>query len=480
MVDVMPAVQRVDIPEMRRIRRIHFIGIGGAGMCGVAEVLLNQGYLISGSDLREGVNTQRLRALGATVALGHRAEHLGDADVVVVSSAIDETNPEIIAARELRVPIVPRAEMLGELMRYRHGIAVAGTHGKTTTTSLIASILAEGERDPTFVIGGLLNSAGTNAKLGASRYFVAEADESDASFLHLQPMISIVTNIDADHMATYGGDFNRLKDTFIQFLHNLPFYGLAVVCLDDPVIHSLTQQITRPLVTYGFSEDADVRAIDVDYQPDHTLFRVVRKDVDGMLDIQLTIPGPHNVLNALAAIAVATDEQIADAAIQRALAQFAGVGRRFQVNGDFPVAGGLVTVVDDYGHHPREVRATIDSARQRFPGRRLVMLYQPHRYSRTRDLYEDFVDVLSDLQVLLLMEVYAAGESPIPGADGRSLCRSIRQRGAVDPVFIDDAEKLPDILRNLLRPSDVLITQGAGNVGALSSALARSSLQEVN
>lgn len=480
MVDVTPAVQRSDVPEMRRIRRIHFIGIGGAGMCGIAEVLLNQGYLISGSDLRDSVNTHRLRALGATIALGHQAEHLGDADVVVVSSAIDEANPEIIEARERRVPIVPRAEMLAELMRYRHGIAVAGTHGKTTTTSLIASILAEGERDPTFVIGGLLNSAGTNAKLGASRYFVAEADESDASFLHLQPMVSIVTNIDADHMATYGGDFNRLKDTFIQFLHNLPFYGLAVVCLDDPVVRSIIPQITRPILTYGFSEEADVRAIEVEYLATHTRFRVARSDCDSLLDVELNIPGPHNVLNALAAIAVATDEQIPDGAILRALAQFAGVGRRFQVYGKFPIVGGSVTLVDDYGHHPREVRATIDSARQRFPGRRLVMLYQPHRYSRTRDLYEDFVDVLSDLQGLLLMDVYSAGEAPIPGADGRSLCRSIRQRGSLEPVFIDDAEKLPEILRNVLRPDDVLITQGAGNVGAISSALARSGLKEVS
>lgn len=478
--DVVPAVQRVDIPEMRRIRCIHFIGIGGAGMCGIAEVLLNQGYLISGSDLREGVNTRRLASLGARIAVGHRTENLIDANVVVVSSAIDETNPEIIAARERRIPVVPRAEMLGELMRYRHGIAVAGTHGKTTTTSLIASILAEGERDPTFVIGGLLNSAGTNAKLGASRYFVAEADESDASFLHLQPMISIVTNIDADHMTTYGGDFNRLKDTFIQFLHNLPFYGLAVVCLDDPVIRSLIPHISRPILTYGLCDDADVRAVDVHYQPHQTHFRVARPDSDTLLDVELNIPGPHNVLNALAAIAVATDEHMDDVAIQRALAQFAGVGRRFQVYGDYPVAGGCVTLVDDYGHHPREVRATIESARQCYPGRRLVMLYQPHRYSRTRDLYEDFVDVLSDLQVLILLDVYPAGEAPIPGADGRSLSRSIRQRGAVDPVFIDDTDKLPDILANILQPNDVLITQGAGNVGTLSTALARSSLKEVS
>ncbi len=469
----------IDIPEMRRIRTIHFVGIGGAGMCGIAEVLLNQGYRISGSDLRRGATIERLESLGASIHIGHRKENAQGCDVVVVSSAIDEMNPEIQYARETRIPVVPRAEMLGELMRYRHGIAVAGTHGKTTTTSLIASILAEGGLDPTFVIGGLLNSAGTNAKLGASRYFVAEADESDASFLHLQPMISVVTNIDADHMTTYGGDFNNLKDTFIQFLHNLPFYGLAVVCADDPTISSILSQVTRPIVSYGLSESADVRAVNVQYERFKSSFDVLRRDRDSLLKVQLNMPGPHNVLNALAAIAVATDEGIDDSAITRALANFAGVGRRFQKQGEFPIAGGTITLVDDYGHHPREVLATIESAKQCFPGQRLVMMYQPHRYTRTRDLYEDFVNVLSQVDLLLLLDVYSAGEEPIAGADGRSLCRSIRQRGAIDPIFVEDIAKIPSILNDVLLAGDVLITQGAGNVGAVSAALAKSGLKEV-
>lgn len=468
----------IEIPEMRRIRTIHFIGIGGAGMCGIAEVLLNHGYQISGSDLKKSANTERLQALGATVFVGHIEENVASANVVVVSSAIDETNPEIIEARKLRIPIVPRAEMLGELMRYRHGIAVAGTHGKTTTTSLLASILAEGDLDPTFVIGGLLNSAGTNAKLGGSRYFVAEADESDASFLHLQPMISIVTNIDADHMATYGGDFNKLKATFIQFLHNLPFYGLAVLCIDDDNVREIIPEITRPIITYGFSGGADVRAVDVTLSGMQSEFTVIRKDRDSSLRVKLNVPGRHNILNSLAAIAVATDEGIPDEAILRALNQFQGVGRRFQVYGDFAITDGSVTLVDDYGHHPTEVAATISSARQSWPDRRLVMMYQPHRYTRTRDLYEDFVSVLSEVDSLLLMEVYSAGEKPIPGADGRSLCRSIRSRGKIDPVFVEDVNSIPELLANILQDGDVLLTQGAGNVGAIASALASTGLKE--
>lgn len=475
-----PIARIIEIPEMRRIRNIHFIGIGGAGMCGIAEVLLNQGYRISGSDLRVSSNTQRLEQLGAEVFIGHAEENVASTNVVVVSSAIDEANPEIICARRERIPIVPRAEMLGELMRYRHGIAVAGTHGKTTTTSLIASILAEGEFDPTFVIGGLLNSAGTNAKLGASRYFVAEADESDASFLHLQPMISVVTNIDADHMGTYGGDFNKLKETFIQFLHNLPFYGLAVVCIDDPVIQEILPQVTRPIITYGISDAADIRAVDIVCEPFRSTFNVARKDSDELLSVELNMPGQHNILNALASIAVAADEGIEHAAIAKALNRFEGVGRRFQSYGQFDVANGVVSMVDDYGHHPREVAATIESAKQSFPGQRLVMIYQPHRYTRTRDLYEDFVDVLSSIDVLLLMEVYAAGEEPVAGADGRSLSRSIRLRGAVDPVFVEDASKIPSILNDILQDRDVLITQGAGNVGSISAALAKSKLKEVS
>ncbi len=465
------------IPEMRRIKRIHFVGIGGAGMSGIAEVLLNQGYKISGSDLRESKVTARLENLGMEIFIGHKAANVAGADVVVVSSAIDERNPEIATARENRIPLVPRAEMLGELMRYRHSIAVAGTHGKTTTTSLIASLLAEGGMDPTFVIGGLLNSAGTNAKLGASRFLVAEADESDASFLHLQPMTSIVTNIDADHMETYQGDFNRLKDTYLQFLHNLPFYGLVVVCIDDPNVRDIMDAISRPTLTYGVSEAADYRAVDIRQTGLQMSFTVQRPSPLGDLAVKLNIPGHHNVLNAMAAIAVATDEGVPDAAIVSGLKKFAGVGRRFQVYGEFDTGVGKVLMVDDYGHHPSEVKATLNTIRAAWPDRRLVMVYQPHRFTRTRDLYEDFVQVLSEVDVLLLMEVYAADEDPIPGADGRSLCRSLRQRGGVDPVFVDHGEDVLGLLRGVLSDGDVLLTQGAGNIGALSAQLAQIQLK---
>ena len=475
----MPNTKMMNIPEMRRIRKIHFVGIGGAGMCGIAEVLLNQGYDITGSDLQRSVTVKRLEGLGARVFIGHDRSNCTDSDVVVISTAVKGDNPEVLEARENRIPIVPRAEMLAELMRYRHGIAVAGTHGKTTTTSLIASIMAEGDFDPTYVIGGLLNSAGTNAKLGGSRYFVAEADESDASFLHLQPMTSVVTNIDADHMSTYDGDFNKLKDTFVQFLHNLPFYGLAVVCIDNNVVGDILPSVTRPVITYGVSDIADVRATNITHDGLRTSFRVLRKGVDSELSITLNMPGHHNVLNSLAAIAVATDEGIADAAIVSALSKFQGVGRRFELHGEQPVRDGEVTLVDDYGHHPTEVAATIAAARESWPDRRLVMLNQPHRYSRTRDLYEDFVHVLSDVDVLLLMEVYSAGEEKIAGADGRSLCRSIRQRGAVDPVFIETKEEIPAVLNDVLQPGDILLTQGAGNVGAIAAALAKSQLKSV-
>lgn len=465
----------IEIPEMRRIRRIHFVGIGGAGMCGIAEVLLNQGYEIAGSDIKAGKTTERLQGFGAEVFIGHRAENIQGADVIVVSTAIDNENPEIAAAREARLPIVRRAEMLAELMRYRHGIAVAGTHGKTTTTSLVSSILGEAGLDPTFVIGGLLNSAGTNAKLGASRYFVAEADESDASFLHLQPMASIVTNIDADHMDTYGGSFDKLKQTFIEFLHNLPFYGLAVVCGDDPVVRELLPQIGRPTVTYGLQDDNDFRAIDIHQDGLQTHFTVLRPGHEP-LPVTLNLPGLHNVLNSLAAIAVATDEKVSDQAIVHALANFQGVGRRFQQLGEFPLGVGGVRLVDDYGHHPREVDATIKAARQSFPERRLVMLFQPHRYSRTRDCFEDFVQVLSSVDSLLLLDVYSAGEKPIAGADSRTLARSIRTRGTVDPVFVEKTEELGAILRNVLKPGDVLLTQGAGNVGVIAQELAQHGL----
>ncbi|WP_084332438.1 UDP-N-acetylmuramate--L-alanine ligase [Marinobacterium jannaschii] len=467
-----------EVPEMRRISSIHFVGIGGVGMCGIAEVLLNQGYTITGSDIRESATTNRLQAAGATIFIGHAEGNVAAADVVVVSTAVNEQNPEVMAARERRVPVVRRAEMLAELMRYRHGIAVAGTHGKTTTTSLLASIFAEGELDPTFVIGGRLNSAGTNAQLGGSRYLVAEADESDASFLHLQPMVAIVTNIDADHMETYGGDFGTLKKTFIDFLHNLPFYGLAVMCVDDPVVREIMPSVSRPMLTYGFSEEADFQAFDLQQHGMYTRFRVRRPKGHAVLDVTLNMPGRHNVQNALAAIAVATDEGLSDAAICQALEKFAGVGRRFQVLGEIKAKDGLATLVDDYGHHPREVKAVINAVREGWPDRRLVMIYQPHRYTRTRDLYEDFVQVLSDVDVLLLLDVYAAGEEPIAGADGRSLCRSIRQRGQIDPVFVSDASEVSAVLKNILQDNDLLLTQGAGNITQLAHTLTNETLFE--
>lgn len=461
-------------PKMGRIRRIHFVGIGGVGMCGIAEVLLNLGYEVSGSDLKASPVTERLESFGAEIFVGHRAENAAIADVLVVSSAINPANPEVATALERRIPVVPRAEMLAELMRYRHGVAVAGTHGKTTTTSLLASVFAAGGLDPTFVIGGRLTAAGTNAQLGTSRYLIAEADESDASFLHLQPMVAVVTNIDADHMATYEGDFNKLKKTFVEFLHNLPFYGLAVMCLDDPVVREILPQVKRPTVTYGFSEEADIRAINVRQQGMQTHFTVLRRDREP-LEVSVNMPGNHNVLNALATIAIATDEGITDEAIIQGLSGFQGVGRRFQVYGELPVEGGSVMLVDDYGHHPTEVAAVIKAVRG-WPSRRLVIVYQPHRYSRTRDLYDDFVQVLGDANVLLLMEVYPAGEEPIPGADSRQLCHSIRQRGKLDPIYIERGAELAPLVKPLLRAGDILICQGAGDVGGLAPQLMKSPL----
>lgn len=469
-------LQVYEVPEMRRIRQIHFVGIGGVGMCGIAEVLLNQGYKISGSDMKSSATTERLSGLGAGIFIGHAPSNIEDADVVVISTAVSEANPELIAARERRVPIVRRAEMLAELMRYRHGIAVAGTHGKTTTTSLLSSIMAEAGLDPTFVIGGRLNSAGTNAQLGGSRYLVAEADESDASFLHLQPMVAIVTNIDADHMDTYEGDFNKLKQTFINFLHNLPFYGLAVLCTDDPVVREILPKVSRPILTYGFHEEADFRAVDVTQKGMQTSFKVVRPTGHKDLEVTVNMPGRHNVLNALACIAVATDEGIQDPAICNGLSRFQGVGRRFQVLGDINVTGGSVQLVDDYGHHPREVKAVIQAVRDGWPDRRLVMIYQPHRYTRTRDLYDDFAQVLSEVDLLIMLEVYSAGEQAIPGADTRSLCRTIRQRG-IEPLFVESTDDIPDLLKNVLRPDDLLLTQGAGDITALAHRLAGLDLQ---
>lgn len=476
--------RRFVVPEMRRVKRIHFIGIGGTGMCGIAEVLLNLSYQITGSDMRAGSSTQRLEKLGATVFIGHVADNIRGADVVVVSSAVRENNPEIIAARAARIPIVRRAEMLAELMRYRHGIAIAGTHGKTTTTTMIATVFAEAELDPTFVIGGLVNSAGSNARLGESRYLIAEADESDASFLHLQPLVAVVTNIEADHMETYGGDFSVLKKTFIEFLHNLPFYGIAVLCIDDPVIREMIPSISRSVITYGFSDDADFRisawrkvGMQSTFRVTKQEGRVTKQQTGEVFDIELHIPGQHNVLNATAAIAVANDEGIASEKIIAGLTRYQGVGRRFQIYGDLPVPGGTATLVDDYGHHPTEVAATISGARQAWPERRLVMVYQPHRFTRTRDLYEDFAAVLSNVDVLLMLDVYSAGEDPIAGADSRSLCRSIRSRGKVEPVFVEKLERVADVLKSVVRAGDIVLTQGAGNIGAIAAELATKDLR---
>lgn len=468
--------RRSSVPGMRRIKTIHFVGIGGAGMCGIAEVLLNQGYAITGSDIRASLVTQRLLRLGALVFIGHEAKNVARADVVVYSSAVDPQNPELSAARLAGLPIIPRAEMLAELMRYRHGIAIAGTHGKTTTTSLLVSIFAEAGLDPTFVIGGLVNSAGANARLGESRYLVAEADESDASFLHLQPMVTAVTNIDADHMSTYEGDFNKLKKYFLEFLHNLPFYGLAVMCIDDPVVAEILPQVARPTLTYGFAEEADYRILNLTQNRQFTQFEIARPEREGNLRINLNIPGRHNALNATAAVAIASDEGISDEHIRAGLSKFQGVGRRFEMQGNFPVRGGSAMLLDDYGHHPREVEATIAALRAGWPASRVIMIYQPHRYSRTKDLYEDFVIVLSDVDVLLMLEVYSAGEEAIPGADSRSLCRSIRARGRVDPVYVQDHEDIRTVLTGLLRDGDIVITQGAGSVGALAKQLSEQGL----
>jgi len=456
---------------MRRIHTIHFVGIGGSGMSGIAEVLLNLGYAVQGSDLKAGAVTRRLEALGATVHIGHRAENVAGADVVVVSSAINEENPEVAQALAQRIPVVKRAEMLGELMRFRYSIAVAGTHGKTTTTSLVASVLAEGGEDPTFVIGGRLKSAATNARLGAGRYLVAEADESDASFMHLQPVIAIVTNVDADHLGTHGGDFEKLKASFVEFLHNLPFYGLAVICADDPEARALIPKLARPYLTYGFDAGVDFRAVNVQRHGGQSSFDVLRPDNVAPLSITLNLPGRHNVLNALSAIAVATELEIGDAAIQRALAGFQGIDRRLQVIGEVQTPRGHVTIVDDYGHHPTEIAATLEAARQAWQGRRIVLVFEPHRYTRTRDLLDDFAQVLSTADALIVAEVYPAGEAPIPGADGKALCRAIRSRGAVEPVLLKSLDELPQVLAGIVRDGDVVLTMGAGSIGAASHEL---------
>ncbi len=453
------------------IKKVHFVGIGGTGMCGIAEVLFNLGYTVSGSDIKESTATQRLVKLGVHVMIGHKRENVKAADVVVVSSAVDRSNDEVDEAYLNRVPVIPRAEMLAELMRFRFGIAVAGTHGKTTTTSLTVSMLAEGGLDPTYVIGGRLNSAGVNAKLGLSNYLVAEADESDASFLYLQPMIAIVTNIDQDHMATYQNNYQRLKDTFTEFLHHLPFYGLAVLCLDDEGVREVLPSISKPVMTYGVHQDADVRADNINQNGMQTSFDVIRKGKQAPLRVTLNMPGWHNMLNALAAISVATKLDITDDAIIKSLAGFRGVGRRFQMNGDIPLDNGKLTFVDDYGHHPREIAATLEALHQAWPDRRAVVVFQPHRYTRTRDLFEDFVLVLSTVDVLVLMDVYSAGETAIPGADSRALSRAIRVRGKVDPVFVEGREELAVILAGIVKADDVILTVGAGNVGQIAAEL---------
>ncbi len=451
---------------MRRIRNIHFIGIGGAGMSGIAEVFHNLGYQISGSDISESAMVRHLRGLDIAIAIGHHTDNVADAHVVVVSTAIDEDNPEVEHARELRIPVVRRAEMLAELMRFRRGIAVAGTHGKTTTTSLVASVLAGGDIDPTYVIGGKLISSGSHARLGLSDYLVAEADESDASFLYLQPMMSIVTNIDKDHLSTYEGDFERLKATFVEFLHHLPFYGLAVLCIDDPVVRDIMAQVARPVLTYGESEDADVRITDISPRGSKTAFKVVLPDNPDKLEIELNLPGTHNVLNATAAIAIAWELEVSRTAIVEALFEFSGIGRRCQITENVAVANGKVMHIDDYGHHPVEIAATLAGIRAAWPQQRLAVLFQPHRYTRTRDLFEDFSQVLADVDQLILLEVYPAGENHIKNADGRALARSIRARGKVDPVFVEDLQGLDDVVDTVLQDGDIFVTLGAGSIGA--------------
>ncbi len=459
------------IQRMRRINCVHFVGIGGSGMSGIAEVMLSLGYQVQGSDLKNNASVQRLKNLGATVFIGHDEKNIRDADAVVVSSAVDESNPEVAAARVELMPVVRRAEMLAELMRFRYSIAVAGTHGKTTTTSLVASVLAEGGLDPTFVIGGRLKSADSNARLGQGDYLVAEADESDASFVHLKPMLAIVTNIDADHMSTYDGDLEKLRNSFVEFLHNLPFYGLAILCADDPGVNEVLGLIGRSTVTYGIDCDADIRAEDIEFSESLTRFRVVRPDKDEPLDISLRLPGLHNVRNALAAIAVAEELQIADQAVVEALEGFEGIDRRFQIQGEVETKNGRVMLVDDYGHHPTEIAATIEAAHAGWPGKRIVLAFQPHRYSRTRDLMDDFATVLSDADVLILLEVYAAGEDPIAGADGRAIARAVRSRGGVEPIFVEELDGLAQVLNSVLADGDLVLTMGAGDIGALAAQL---------
>ena len=459
---------------MRRIRKVHFVGIGGAGMSGIADVMNTLGYQVSGSDVASNAVTEQLKSSGVKIYHSHSVDNVSDVDVVVTSTAISIDNIEVEAAKANRIPVVPRAEMLAELMRFSHGIAVAGTHGKTTTTSLVTCVLEEAGLDPTYVIGGKLNSSSTHARLGKGKYLVAEADESDASFLYLQPMISVVTNIDADHLPTYGGDFSRLKQTFVEFLHHLPFYGLAVVCVDDEEVRSLLPEITRPILRYAIDFDADVCASNIRYQGSETSFDVLLPEAEATIEVTLNMPGRHNVLNALAAICVAYELGVSSADMQTALAKFEGIGRRMHMYGEAKVAQGSVTIVDDYAHHPTEVAATLSAAKNAWPEKRLVAIFQPHRYTRTRDLFDDFSQVFSDCDVLLMTEVYAAGEEPISGADGRALCAAIRARGKVNPIFVEDVENMTDDLRSILQDGDLVLTMGAGSIGRVASQLKES------
>lgn len=456
------------------IKNIHFIGLGGSGMSGIAEVLHNLGYVISGSDLSDSATLRRLAGIGIKTFVGHAAENLASVDAVVTSTAVQADNPEVLAAREKRIPVVPRALMLAELMRLKQGIAIAGTHGKTTTTSLVASILAEGGLDPTYVIGGRLNSAGANAKLGSGDYIVVEADESDASFLNLLPVMAVVTNIDADHMETYGHDFGNLKKAFIDFLHRMPFYGTAILCTDDPAVREIVPQVSCPITSYGFNQDAQVRAVNVRPMGAQMHFTALRRNGITLpdLDVVLNLAGEHNVLNALSAIAIAVELNVPDAAVQKALAEFKGVGRRFQSYGDLPAKGeGCFTLIEDYGHHPVEMAATLAAARGAFPGRRLVLAFQPHRYTRTRDCFEDFIKVIGHADAVLLTEVYAAGEVPIVAADGRSLTRALRVSGKVEPVFVDEVAALPQAIIDNARGGDVVLCMGAGSIGMVPQKL---------
>ena len=455
----------------RRIKQVHFVGIGGAGMGGIAEVMVNLGYKVCGSDMQQNAMTSKLSELGATVFSSHAAKNIEGADVVVMSSAVKNDNPEIIAAREQRIPVVPRAEMLAELMRFRYGIAIAGTHGKTTTTSLVASILATAKMDPTFIVGGKVNSFASHSKLGAGQYLVAEADESDASFLHLQPIMSVVTNIDSDHLSAYGGDFNQLQDAFVEFIHHLPFYGMAVLCLENETIKSLLPRISRPYQTYGLCDDADFKIFDIEMVGTRTKFKLKRPDKDAFISFTLNLPGMHNVLNAVAAAIVALQLDVKESYIQEALENFQGIARRFQTYPEICINSKNIQLVDDYGHHPTELAATIKAAREAFSSQRLVVLFQPHRYSRTHDLFDDFVRVLNEADALMLCEVYPANEEPIIGADSAALCRALRARGKLNPILVKDISEIQETLGHVIQDHDVLLTLGAGSVGSIAPAL---------